>query len=217
MTDLEQIHKFIDFVSDKDMNGWVSPEEKDMSLHRASMWLFQDCFRSYSVNQKSQDDLAPFKKSYTFTNSTSPGGLITLPPTYQHFLGGWIQGYDNVREQITYTSFDIVNDDELAERISSQLLPISEVPVAQWVGKGKMQLWPKAASAGYVSYLKYPEKPSFVYNTSGREIIYDAVGSTQLEWDEVNINKIIHKALSYLGINLDSDKLINYVEQFNQQ
>lgn len=218
MTTLDQIHDFIDLVSNKNMNGWFSPEEKDMALHRASLWLFEDCYRSYALNQKAQDDLAPFKKSYTFTNSSTPSGVITLPANYQHFLGGWVQAFNNSTQSIVYEGFSILNDDELAYRLGSQLNPVSIIaPVGQWLGQGKIQLWPKVPNAGYLTYLKYPDKPEYVYVMDGRAIVYDSFNSSQLEWDESNINKVVHKALSYLGISIGSGDLVTYAEQVNQQ
>lgn len=215
--DLFDIHKFIDQEANKSQNGWFTPEEKDRALHQASLMLYDDCFKAYALSQDAQDDLAPFKKAYNFTNSTSVNGLINLPDNYQHFLGGYVQLYDNVRNMPIYQSFDVVNDDELADRISSQVIPVSaSKPVGQWAGKGKIQLWPKAESAGYVSYLKFPDRPELVYIMDGREIVYDGSNSSQLEWDELNTRKIIMGAIQLLGITIDADKLIQVTQGLKQ-
>lgn len=215
--DLFDIHKFIDQEANKSQNGWFTPEEKDRALHQASLMLYDECFRSYALSQDAQDDLAPFKKAYNFTNANSINGLISLPDNYQHFLGGYVQLYDNVRNMPVYQSFDVVNDDELADRISSQVIPIStSKPVGQWAGKGKIQLWPKQPSAGYVSYLKFPDRPELVYLMDGREIVYDGSNSSQLEWDELNTRKIIMGAIQLLGITIDADKLIQITQGLKQ-
>lgn len=214
--DLKDIHDIIDKITRKEVNGWLSPEQKDLALHQASLWVFNQRYKSYAVNQESQDDLAPFKKEYLFTNETTPDGVITLPGDYMHFLGGYIQSYDNSIGSVVYNGFDIVNDDELPIRISSQLIPVTETErVGQWLGKRRIRLWPRTPAAGYALYLKTPSAPKYNYSVVDRRIIYNAGESTQLEWDENNIiNAVLPRAISILGVPLEADAVIKYVEGF---
>jgi hypothetical protein len=148
---------------------------------------------------------------YQYTNATSANGIVTLPSDYLRFLSVWYTGYDNATQRTKLKGIEVVNDDELAERLESQLIPVSATtPVAQWIGQGKIQLWPKTASVGEVWYLKKPNKPVFGYTRTQRVITYDPATSVQLEWDEANINKVIFKTLSLLGVNLSDDKLMEY-------
>jgi hypothetical protein len=52
---------------------------------------------------------------------------------------------------------------------------------------------------------------------SGRVIVYDAVGSTQLQWRESEINAIVLKSLQTLGINLSANDLAEWGNQKSQQ
>lgn len=214
--EINDIHALIDKITRKEINGWFSPGHKDAALHQASLWAFNQRYKSYAVNQEAQDDLAPFKRIYQLLPENTTGGLVSLPESYMHFLGGYVQSFDNDRDSITYTSFDIVNDDELPIRLSSQLIPITETSrIGQWVGKGKIQLWPKTPASGFTTYLKTPDAPHYSYSVLGREIVYNAGDSTQLEWDENNImNVVIPRALSILGVAIESDNIVKYMESF---
>lgn len=65
-------------------------------------------------------------------------------------------------------------------------------------------------------YLKRPAKPNFAFTQSGRSITHDAAGSTDLEWDDMHINKIIVRALILLGINVENQNVIGINNQKNK-
>src|SRR5687767_2953352 len=120
---IDKVHDFIRFLEDKEAN-YHSHEEIDACLDRAQQSLFKDKLPTYGIDQQSQDDLNPFKVEQVFTNASTPAGLITMPAdTYEKFLGAWVQGYDNARSSITYQEIEMVNDDDLPDRLSSQLDP----------------------------------------------------------------------------------------------
>ena len=209
--DLLKIHNWLNFVADKETNGWFSPEELDSALDRAQMFRFNERKPFYAVDQKAQDDLAPFKVTKEFTNADTPLGLLTFPDTYQHLTGLYKQSYNNEQEQVEYIEVKIYNDDEVAKRLSSQLRKVSQLkPIGQWAGKGKVQFWPKEPNAGVAYYLRRPVAPAMSYAMNGREIEYDEAASVQMEWDDTNIDQIMIKALEFLGISLDNDKLTQY-------
>lgn len=209
---IDLIHSRILFVLDKEISGYNPPAEIDLALDMASMWLFNERLPYYAVNQKAQDDLAPFKKLHLFTNGTTAAGVITLPTVdYLHFNGAWYTGFDNDLGKNVHNEIEILNDDEIGERLRSELIPVTVTkPIGQWIGKGKIQLHPKSPSVGEAWYLKRPAIPVFAYTQVGRTVTYNGPGSTQLEWDDGCMNKIMIKALSLLGVNLSEDRLIQY-------
>jgi hypothetical protein len=214
---INEIHDFIGFIISKEQTGYVSHEEIDNVLYRASVWLYNNRVPFYAVDQKAQDDLAPFKVKWTFTHGSSPAGLVTLPANYLHLLSVSTNTYDNVKEESVENGIEFVNDDEKSERLRSQLDPVTTTkPVAQWAGGKKIQLYPKKPSVGEIWYLKAPAKPKFDYTQVGRAITYVPSTSVHLEWDELNTNQVMYRALSYLGIRLDADKFIGYANQQNQ-
>jgi hypothetical protein len=209
--DLKDVHDWLDFVTSKEKTGYFSYQEKDRALDRAQMFYF-DLFRSrYALNQQDQDSLSPFKITYQLTYAKTPGGLITFPQNYQSLLGMYAQNM--IDNKIKVSPIEIINDDELADRLNNQLRPVTITdPIGQWYGRGQIQLWPQVPNSGVAYYLRRPEAPNFVYTLNGRTVIYDDINSTQLEWDEPCTNKIMMKALEYLGINLDNEKMIAYAK-----
>jgi hypothetical protein len=208
--DLLKIHTWLNFVVDKETSGWFSHEELDSALDRAQMEQFNKKKLLYAVDQKAQDDLGPFKVTKEFTNSDTENGVLTFPETYQHLTGLYKQSYDN-DNGVQYEEVKVYNDDEIARRLSSQVRKVTNSkPIAQWYGKGQVQLWPKEPNAGVAYYLRRPIEPKFVYTMNGREVVYNQASSTQMEWDDTNINEIMIRSLEYLGINLDQDKLTQY-------
>lgn len=197
---------------DKELGGFPSHEEIDMALANGSQATFEQYVPYYAVNEKYQDALAPFKTPYQFTNSSSPGGLITLPANYRRLNSIWLLRYDNDTLANVLKEVPEVNDDDLAERTRSQLDPISTNPIFQAAGAGKFQLYPKKQSVGECWYLKTPADPVFAYTQVGRIITYDQANSTQLEWSRGELNNVMFRALQYLGVNMSQELMVQYTQ-----
>ena len=222
--DINDVHRVILFVLDKEQNGYVSHEEIDDQLDRAQMVLFNQYFNNpklpaaaqpqvYSENQRIHDSLAPFKEKYTFLTTDTPSGVLTLPAGFMHLLGLYTSVYNATLSRNVYSGVQVLNEEELIERLESQVIPVSvDDPICIMNKQNKIQLFPETAQSGAVYYLRKPVKPVFGYTSSGRAITYSSGASTQLEWKESDIQNIIVIALSYLGINLSSAEVIQYAE-----
>jgi hypothetical protein len=51
-----------------------------------------------------------------------------------------------------------------------------------------------------------------VYTLSGRQVLYDEENSTQLEWSDISIEKIIQRSLGMLGVHFNALNESNYYE-----
>ncbi len=219
--DLQVIHDKFRLILNKEQGGWVSPEEIDSYLHTAQMWRFNECLAMYANDQDAKDALSVFSVKHTFAAVT--GGLIELPLQgealpYERLSTVWVQYYDNVAAKTRYKPVKILPEDELASRLDSQLLaPTVSDPVGEEPNPGQIQLYPASAMSGYVYYLTTPQPPIFDYTMVGRVITYDQAGSTQLLWNERNINKILVRALQLAGVNLSDELIINYTAAKEQQ
>lgn len=219
---ISDIHDFIDFQTFKERGGYNTPAEKDMALDRASMWELNQLFDLYGINTKTHDGLAPFKASVDYT--TDSNGAYTVPSNlnYMHLLGIDVVVNDGTvpspYDQNRRWKVDMVNEDELSERLNSQLKqPTQTSPVGIITGVGAIQLYPKAAYAGTIKYLRRPAVPKYGYTQSGDTISYDSGTSTQLEWTEPYLSQVIFKALQFLGINLDNPQLVQQANLLTQQ
>lgn len=220
--DLNDVHELLRVFLNDEQSGKHSPGELDGFLHRAQMWELSDKFDLYSKTQKLHDSLSVFSTKFQFTSAA--GGLIQLPidekvnPCYEHLLSVWIQYYDNAEQRTRYKAVKMINEDELPDRLDSQILePTVTDPVGVQPGNGKIQLYPETAMSGYGFYLRRPLKPDFKFSKNGRDIIYNPTTSTQLEWKDSSMNKILMKALQFAGVNVDDKMIMQYTEAKNQQ
>ena len=98
------------------------------------------------------------------------------------------------------------------------MLPVSlDEPICIMSAQKKIQLFPDQPQSGKVYYFKRPAVPKFAYTQSGRTITYDAGNSTQLDWNEADLNNVIIEALSYLGLNMQSPDVVQFAQIKNQE
>lgn len=222
---IKEIHDIILFYLNKAQQGFVSHEEIDAVLDRSQLAqfnLYHANPKVYTVpgekgsfgwgdSQRMDDALAPFKKIYTFTNGDTPGGVITLPSDYMHMIAVSTTQYVNALGRNVTNPVQILNEEELVERLESQVLPVSlDEPICIMSAQKRIQLFPDQPQSGKVYYFKRPAVPKFAYTQSGRTITYDAGNSTQLEWNPADINNIIIQALAYFGLNLQSADVVQF-------
>jgi hypothetical protein len=212
--DLQQAYNYLNFEINKVFGTYYSPPEFDMIVDRAQMSLFNDYYDEFGASQRLNDALAPFKKTFQFTNSTSSGGLITVPDDYQHLLSLYTVVQSSITQLPTNRPVPILNEDEKIARDNSQIYPPSAWdPYAMIAQNWNIQLYPAQPMAGMVYYLSRPPAPQYVYTiVSGRVPLYDPVNSIQLAWADKDQNSILIKALSTVGINVREQDVIQYAE-----
>lgn len=231
---IQEIHNTVLFYLNKDQNSFVTHEEIDLVLDKAQLVLFNQYHTNpkmpaqaqaalYGESQRLDDALSPFKAKYTFTGGSSPVnitsyGIVTLPSTYMHFISMYTTMYNSALGRNVYSAVQVLNEEELIERLNSQIIPVSEDdPIAIMNSQNKIQLFPEAASSGGVYYFRRPLAPKFDYVIAGRTVIYKPVGdlgslSVNLEWKDIDIANVIAIALSYFGLNLSSADIMQFAE-----
>jgi hypothetical protein len=217
---IDKIHSRILLVLDQEISGYNTPPEIDRALDMASMWCFNEYASLYAVNQTAREALAPFIYSLDFvTDALGVFDVVNSLPTDEFFIKLLTMDVvvndttapSYVAGQNRYYAVDFIGDDEFASRMNSQLNPPSaKSPLGLVNGKGLYKLYPLQVHAGKMRFLRKPAAPVFGFSESGRVITYDAVTSTQLEWNNLFINRVIARALSILGVNLSDEKLAQY-------
>lgn len=229
--DIKVVHDIILFYLNKEQQIYLSHQEIDAVLDKAQLVLFNQYHTNpklpgkvqaavYGESQRLDDALSPFKDKYTFTTSDSASGIITLPANYQHLLSLYTTQYNNQLGRNVYSAVQVLNEEELIERLNSQVIPVSaEDPIAIMNKQNKIQLFPEVPTNGGVYYLRRPVAPVFAYTQqpNSRVVVYNQAGSTQLEWRDVDVNNVISIALSYYGINMSSQEVMQFAELKTQQ
>ena len=236
--DLKVIHDRIDFEIAKEIDGYVSPEQKDIALDAAQLRAFSFLLGNesefspqlplaktgYGKAQKIHNYLSPFKveinyksDSYLLSDETGtgPDGVIVLPEDFLYLTGIYTTNNKRIK---------IVNEDELADHLDSEILrPSGSTPIAIFGGKGgtingfsiegkrKLQLFPQTGLALTAYILRRPAKPVFSYTIENRVVNYSATNSTQMEWDDIAIEQlIIPRALEIIARNLKDAEQTQY-------
>lgn len=221
---IQEVHNTILFYLNKEQNAFISHEEIDLVLDRAQQVLFNQYHTNprlpaqaqaglYGESQRIDDSLSPFKVKYDFVTSTSPSGVVTLPTDYMHLISLYTRVYDSSLGRNVYSSVQVLAEDELIQRIESQVIPMtSDDPIAIMNSANKIQLFPNDPADGGVYYFRKPNTPKFNYTSSGRTITFTSTGSVDLEWRDSDISNIVSIALSYLGLNLSSGDIMQFAE-----
>ena len=200
---------FLNFWIAKEKGAYYTIEELIELIDRGQIAYYSDIKPKYAESQLIKDTLSPFKTTYQFNQS----GTIQVPDAnYLDLLD--IQIVYTYQGRTIYYPIWLVNEDERADRLMSQVDPISIYkPVGEQVGFKQFVIYPSSTYVGTVTYFRRPIKPVFGYTViSGRVIVYDPNTSVQLEWRETDINKILLKSLSSIGINLSAADVSQFAE-----
>jgi len=226
---IQDTHDLILLIINKEQNAYFSHEEIDAVLDRAQLALFNDYHTNpkipaqvqsakYGESQRIDDALSIFKNRFVFTTANTAGGVITLPNDYMHLNSLYTTQYSNALQRNTYQSVQVLNEEELIERLESQIIPVTpDDPIAIMNSQNRIQLFPEVASSGGVYYFRRPLAPKFAYTQSGRTITYNAGSSVNLEWRDYDVMNIISKAISYYGISMSAGDVQQFAEVKNNQ
>lgn len=210
---ISEIQELVADIIRLERGAFVTFAQVDNWLHMSQLDLEVNYWKEYLATGVLPQALEPFKSRVQFTLTTSVGGLVTKPATYGRFLNGYTITFDNTRSVPKRNKLTPVNEDEVVNALNSQVRPVSRTYPLLVQGASKFVLYPQEPQAGEINYLSMPVAPVFAYTQIGRVVTYDAANSVQLLWSDVYINDVILGALSYIGINLNSQDITTYAEQ----
>ena len=210
---------FINFWIRKERGAFYTIEESVEVIDRGQLSYYNDIMPKYATSQIIKDTLAPFRERYAFVPGDTPSGLITIPDTeYLDLLDVQIEFTEEGRD--VYYGIKMINEDERSDRLNSQIDPVEvTAPVGEMVGSKQIQLYPKVNTyTGSLTYMRRPVKPVYNYTVvGGRVIVYNPIGSVQLEWRDTDINAILLKGLASIGINLSDQEVSQFAELKSQE
>lgn len=222
---IDRVHDIILEILDKDRNVFVTHEQIDLLLDTASMSLFNKYYDNpmrwradvqkgtifYGGSQRIDDALSPFKEVYTFAGVDTPSGVLTAPANFAYRIALYKTVYDNDLARNVYYAVDVINEEELIERLESQLRPVSlTAPIAISNKDNKFQLFPEQAQSGKLFYFRRPAIPEFAYTMNGRVVVFDSGSSTDLEWRDNDTFNVISIALEHFGIKLNAQDVAQF-------
>jgi hypothetical protein len=203
---LDDIYKFVEFLERKERGVFTSYAEKDRLFDACQLELYEEYYELYGTDDAITEALNPFKVDYQFTSAAD--GRVTLPTESMHLFPNVFTVTGSTINPVKF-----LGEDEWVKAIDGQLRPVSTAkPIAREYGNG-FYLQPQSAQTCKLTYLRRPNAPVYAYTlggTANRTVTYNSSGTTQLEWDDVEINKIIAKVLGYLGLSLSDGDMANF-------
>jgi hypothetical protein len=216
---LQEAYNQLNFWINKKTGAWYSPEELDAITDRGQISLFSDIQPQYATSQHVKDALAPFRRVWPFGPSETVSGVIPIPSNLNYLNLLSITVSYTISDRTTYAPVTMVNEDEIANRLNSQIDPVTVTsPIGEQLSPGFFRLYPSSGYTGNIVFFRRPAKPAFVYTTiSERVVVYDDAASTQLEWPENWQNAVLLKALISAGINLTDQEIQQFSEMKTNQ
>lgn len=194
---IDLVHSIIREQIRKYQGGYKSPKEIDNALYRALLDFYNNLFVPRINSQELRRYLKEQVCNISSTNKFTLNSDYNKASIIKSIVGA------NVYEG------DILEDNEYLDRINSVILaPDLQHPIARIIGN-EIEFYPSDAGNFVLTYYRSPVKPIFNYTTpGGRDIVYNSVGSVDLDVNQNSINNVIVGALGYLGISLKEESLL---------
>ena len=234
---LQEHLDFINYVSRKEVSGEAfTPDEYNTALPVVNIRLFysnlgqqEGFFKAqptnesiFEVNQRMTEDMRPFK--VVMGDDTTPltvtNGIANLPPDYYYITSMLFRMATNTNSGLVIKDrvVNVVTDKGWAALNASVLgQPSQMYPIANFQAN-HIRVRPKTVSRLMITYLRLPKTPVYAYTIDPvtDAVIYNAAGSTELEWDEPNQIKLAYMLLELAGISISHDRLVQYAMAKNQ-
>lgn len=213
---IAQCVDFLNFWIRKERGAFYTIDELMLLMDRGQMAYYNDIVPKYATSQIIKDCLSPFRVKVSFDHNSTNDGLIGLGGNFQDLLDITIQFDENGRT--IYYPVKMTNEDEIGDRLNSQIDPPTiQAPVGEVVGLGQFQFYPAVDEyTGTVRYLRRPNPPTCTYDVIGGRVI-EITGGDPLEWRDIDIDAILLKSLSSIGINLSDQEVSQFAEMKSQE
>lgn len=189
---------------------------------------------SFGISQSLNNALNPFIKTLDYINQeydgsnsgTALSSVNQSDPAYLILPSDWLYTLEWVT--VGGSRFETIPQGKISSRLRSNINNDEFITYAGEGGTFNGIAFDTPAYRRYnrplgqggmtatLHYLKRPDRPEFLYTQSGRNITHIPVGSTDLEWDDIHVNKIIVRALILLGINVENQNVIALNNQKNK-
>lgn len=166
---------------------------------------------AYQVTQKITEDVLPF---IVRTPIPESNGFYAIPADYfaysslrYHFTA---QATDETPEQSEDYDIRIVPDEEFADRIGSVIRkPSFSRPIAEYTSYG-LDVRPKGIQRVFLTYLRIPVTPVWMYNLVNDQPVFNATGSIDFEYPVSCFDDLAIMILKMMGVNLEKTELVQY-------
>jgi hypothetical protein len=210
---IDQMHDNIRDLINPGQGRYFDPPTIDSAINMAVLDRFKEEYTRFEETQEITDTLGFFKSDPTPLSLTS--GIATLPSDFVH-----LTDIEAVINDGSVSPISIVNDASWSlKKDSAGFPPTALYPVGRQSQK-KIQVLPLPASGVHgvasivIYYIRKPLDALYNYTIvdGGYGFAFNATGSRNVEWPDVDHNRIILKAIGYLGLPIQNQTKITSEE-----
>jgi hypothetical protein len=231
---IDTIKREVDFFAKKNRRGFINASEFNIAINRASREAFEQ--RSGFLNryqptrpippvafdqtQKVEDQLTDFIDVKVMP-VLQAGGYFPCPVGYSHMVEVEVQyASDKTNKKKCRFKGQVVPGTVIPKKVglnqlnykrTSQVAPpdYEFVFFAQDGPRGFLFL-PSDVPNVLMRYLRYPNEAVWAFTIQNGREVYDPTLSVDLEWDISVKNDLVLRTLSYFGIHLKDEQLVQY-------
>jgi len=235
MVRVDKIWDFINFVTNKEQAGnTINIPEFNTLIHAVNLDFFRQRYglpeqyqagqplpkMSYEITQKIIDDLKEFKVRMGVdiaTMAVNSQGIAPIPSDYVHFSSArYNMIKDNVCGTVTMKprTIEHLSDAQIGDRLGNSVkMPTLRNPVYTTYST-YFQFYPKNLRNVEFTYLRLPKTPLYnsVVDPNTDTDIFTESGSQHFEYPADCFTDIARLCLSYIGVNLRSQEIVQYAE-----
>jgi len=202
--DIDKVYRFVQFVSNKESRGWVSPAEFNIAAELSQISVYSRLESYFLANKKIHNDMRPFLAMESMPNA-SPRAF---PTSFRQLISARTA---TVRvPELTQAEFDDIE-------FSSFLAPTATYPKCVVRNDG-IYIYPAAVTdsviAEYIS--KLSTVPTWDYTIVSSRPVYASGTSVDFEFDDNLFFEIATNILMHVGINIKDEMVTQYGTAFNK-
>lgn len=240
---LGQIFELVNFIANKDQTSdtITADQFSDIILPAVNIMFFKKKYglpedyqvgqpfprQAWELTQKMSDDLRKFKVKQPAWAINNTGAAV-IPSDYVHrsSITKTYIPYPGAAPKIVVVE-ELTDSEAAARRSNSVVMPTLENPICVFQSS-YIQFYPENLQSVEFTYLRLPKTPFFDYNIANDEYVFLPQGqfhngsnlpagtpsrTVELEWPEETHIDYVNRILSYVGINLREEQLINFAAQ----
>jgi len=204
---INKTFQFVQFVSNKEHRGWISPEEFNLAAEIAQLTLYSEKEAVFMQTKKIGADMLPFS---TMADATPAGGTVSYPSDFRHLIRAYIKASFKRLEDLTQA--------EIADAMDSEIVVPSPSYPALVMRDDNLYVYPTSlVNEITIEYLKTPTAPDWKYTVVSNRPVYNPTGTVDFGFDEALFLELSTRILQHMGINLKDTDLASYMQVHQQK
>ena len=206
---VDKVFRFVQFVSNKQSRGWISPEEFNIAAELSQIAVYSKLENAFLANKKIHSDMRPFLSN---ASNAIAAGVLAYPADFRQLLGARLLSDDTEIVELTQSEINIA----LKSTITA---PTTSYPNCV-LRNGDIRIYPASLTGSvyleYISDLNAFGPPNWAYTVVSGRPVYDSGSSDDFGFAENLFLDISTLILANIGMNLKQEDVTQFGMAFNQ-